>query len=496
MAPSTPGSVAGTRRTVAGLAALVAIAAAAAWPTLWTAVDDAFISARYAEHLATGHGWTWNAAGPAVEGFSNPLWTAWIAVGLRLGADAHTWMVVWGLVGWLGAIPASYGLSRALVGRDSAGVGPWVAPVALASSPLAAVAATNGLETGWWLTGLLAASWGAVAAETVGAQAVAGVGLGLLAWLRPEGLVVGPLWLGFRALRGRPVGAVAGGWVGAVGLLFGWRLLTFGAWLPNTAGAKFGGHGWAWTLDTNRAYLMRAPLTWLLVTSGAVATLAGGLRRPEVLAPLGLGALLVAPALTVELWMPGGRLLLPGLAFTAVAASVAVSDRPRVAGIALVLALAQWLPGPQRTARVDDRAHSVLPDSGSARAGRWLRDHAPDGATLVIRDAGCLAFHAGPGVHVLENHERALTRTERGAIDGSTLTAPPTVVVLTQAREDATDVHYPTDRRLLEALPGDAYRFRGRVYQHFHRYYDLFLLESAGLPELPPTLVVGDGPAR
>jgi arabinofuranosyltransferase len=44
-----------------------------AWSRRWSC-DDAFISFRYADHLAHGQGLVWNV-GERVEGFSNLLWT-------------------------------------------------------------------------------------------------------------------------------------------------------------------------------------------------------------------------------------------------------------------------------------------------------------------------------------------------------------------------------------------------------------------------------------
>jgi hypothetical protein len=41
--------------------------------------DDAMISMRYARNLAEGHGLTWNPGEAPVEGFTNPLWTLWMA---------------------------------------------------------------------------------------------------------------------------------------------------------------------------------------------------------------------------------------------------------------------------------------------------------------------------------------------------------------------------------------------------------------------------------
>lgn len=43
--------------------------------------DEQLISMRYARNLAEGHGLVWNAGEAPVEGFTNLLWTLWMAVG-------------------------------------------------------------------------------------------------------------------------------------------------------------------------------------------------------------------------------------------------------------------------------------------------------------------------------------------------------------------------------------------------------------------------------
>lgn len=50
----------------------------------FTLFDDAMISMRYARHLAEGHGLVWNLGEPPVEGYSNFLWTVWMAALHRL----------------------------------------------------------------------------------------------------------------------------------------------------------------------------------------------------------------------------------------------------------------------------------------------------------------------------------------------------------------------------------------------------------------------------
>ena len=52
----------------------------------FTLFDDAMISMRYARNLAAGHGLAWNAGQPPVEGYTNFLWTLWMAL-------IHLWPV-------------------------------------------------------------------------------------------------------------------------------------------------------------------------------------------------------------------------------------------------------------------------------------------------------------------------------------------------------------------------------------------------------------------
>ena len=46
----------------------------------FTLFDDAMVSMRYAHNLAHGHGLVWNVGGQRVEGYTNFLWTLWMAV--------------------------------------------------------------------------------------------------------------------------------------------------------------------------------------------------------------------------------------------------------------------------------------------------------------------------------------------------------------------------------------------------------------------------------
>ena len=50
--------------------------------------EDAFITFRFAENLALGHGFVWNIGEPPVEGFTNFLWVV-------LCAGRSGWALMW-----------------------------------------------------------------------------------------------------------------------------------------------------------------------------------------------------------------------------------------------------------------------------------------------------------------------------------------------------------------------------------------------------------------
>jgi arabinofuranosyltransferase len=58
-----------------------------------TLTDDAYISMRYARHLADGHGLVWNIGEAPVEGFTNFLWVVWIAFLMKLFGEPSYAMI-------------------------------------------------------------------------------------------------------------------------------------------------------------------------------------------------------------------------------------------------------------------------------------------------------------------------------------------------------------------------------------------------------------------
>src|SRR5215471_17974579 len=83
-------------------AILIAAAAMAVAATLLVllsrlTIDDAYITFRYARHLAEGYGLgAWNHTGDRVEGYSSLLWTLLLGGAAWLGADVRTASKVFG----------------------------------------------------------------------------------------------------------------------------------------------------------------------------------------------------------------------------------------------------------------------------------------------------------------------------------------------------------------------------------------------------------------
>ena len=69
---------------------LLVLTRSLAWLALPVASEDAYITFRYARHLANGFGLVYNP-GARVFGFSSPAWTLWTALGCLAAQDPVFW---------------------------------------------------------------------------------------------------------------------------------------------------------------------------------------------------------------------------------------------------------------------------------------------------------------------------------------------------------------------------------------------------------------------
>ena len=106
--------------------------------------DDAFISFRYARHLAEGHGLVWNVGERPIEGFTNLLWTLLVALAMKCGREPVATSMVLGLGSFVVTMLATQAIVTLLTGSRFAA---WVATVLLGTNYTFSAYATGGLET-------------------------------------------------------------------------------------------------------------------------------------------------------------------------------------------------------------------------------------------------------------------------------------------------------------------------------------------------------------
>ena len=127
-----------------GTLAALALFLALAWHLNFIC-DDAFISFRYARHLAAGEGLRFNlGVEPPVEGYSNLLWVLAMAVVERVGGDVT---VVSRVVSVACGALALVLVQRVVSARVGGLLAPLTAAFACAAHPGFAAWSTSGLET-------------------------------------------------------------------------------------------------------------------------------------------------------------------------------------------------------------------------------------------------------------------------------------------------------------------------------------------------------------
>lgn len=216
---------------------------------LWPFVtDDAYITFRYTTRLCQGLGLTFNS-GEAVEGFSNPLWTLWLALPCLWGGDIPFFSQITGLFFAVVTLAALW-FAAQNVSQSGAPVLALIVTALLLLNPGFQVYASLGMEVpqlaallSWAMALTLAGLQHKKNAYFYGAAAL----FGLASISRPEGLLYGALWgIGllsyfkpwrepqhWRAL----IGMAALIWLPFCAYL-AFRLYYYGSWLPNTALAK------------------------------------------------------------------------------------------------------------------------------------------------------------------------------------------------------------------------------------------------------------------
>lgn len=382
--------------------------------------DDAYISFRYSRHLAAGHGLVFNLGRPPVEGFSNFLWTVYLAPFARAGLDlALAARLTSALAGAL-LIGAT-----TLVATRRLGLGPWGALATglfLGCSPALGLWATSGLEAmpaallvfgtyAFLLSDPARQRTGAAALCALGAVAMRADGLGFVGLVLAAGA-----WLWLREGRPRALGRAllltgAAALAGFLALTL-WRQAYYGEWVPNTARVKAGFS--PWRIERGLYYVA----TFALVLPALALTLLLSLRRwPAGTSRVWLPALVVVVGnVAYAVWvggdfMPFGRFLLPLVPFAALLFAGVwrlfggeAAPRPRLAASAfatlcavqLALAAFDVNPFPESLRR---RPHFRADRPWQSEVERW-RDMNRNVAAWELWGRA-LALHTTPGESIV-----------------------------------------------------------------------------------------------
>jgi arabinofuranosyltransferase len=411
--------------------------------------DDAYISFRYARHLAQGLGLRFNPAeAPPVEGYSNVLWVLWLAPFEALGADvgrvANATSALCGAV--LLALTVRLAARRLELGPLAAGA----TALALATLPPFAAWATGGLGTMAFALALFAV-FERLALDPARPRAV-GAALAATAavLLRMDGAlwvacVLAVIWFGSPRVARRATfraALIAGGCALLVVLAQeAFRVAYHGEWVPNLARVKVGLGALRLERGLKYVAMQLAELPWLAVLPLAALAWA---RSRSLLAAQACALAAAAAAYAVFVggdFMALGRFLVPALPFVALgfAALARALERsaPALAGLTALVLLSSLLCAFDR-APVPSSLRAALhfrwnePQAKSeVQEWRGMRERAREWAAV----GRALALHTKAGESiVLPNLGATTYPTELHAYDMFGLVCPEVARRPTQPR--------------------------------------------------------------
>ena len=192
-------------------------------------IDDAGISLAYARNLWEGNGWVAQRGAEPVEGFSNPLWTAFLAPIVGLAGTTSTWAIKISALGFLCA--GLFAMSWDGLRRDGDPAKSLLSAIAVVVCPPLVIWGFSGLENAllFFLIALAVASFPSTYVlgerQSIGRFAGGGALAALIALTRPEAVLfaLAP-WFGRVLARafGTAVGPLRGACsaLGQVGSLF------------------------------------------------------------------------------------------------------------------------------------------------------------------------------------------------------------------------------------------------------------------------------------
>ncbi len=406
--------------------------------------DDAYITYRYAENLASGKGLVFNAAAPPVEGYSNLSWIILLAGLASFKLDIPVWAANLGALLSIINLGLIYALSLHIVKHRG-----WalLAPALASLTAPYALWARGGLETMWYATLLLLSVWLTVLgmAGKLWAYPLAAVGLFVLALTRHDGAIpmaLSGLFVLVWVLRSpksevrSPKSIVPIASFGALALIYlvytWWRGQYFGQLVPTPVISRLGGtiSDPSQILLTWGSYFTRGPhysaYGDLLVPTFALAAAdlawfrRAKLRDWYILSCAGTLSLLYFVS---ESYNPGIRYMVPVLPLLYLYAQGPIigalqwvlrrGGRYRgwwrqwlgVAGACAAIALFMLVMAPRTS--YDGEHAEIGKDQALYPLGIWLRQYAPPTSTVALQDIGVIAYYSG--LRVIDDNPGALT---------------------------------------------------------------------------------------
>ncbi len=213
-------------------------------------VDDAFISFRYAKHLAWYGELAFNLGEPPVEGYTNLLWVLFMAFGLVFTVEPDLFSTLLGFILLLGTLYLVFDLARLFFQQKNS---TWLVLPALIVVSLSFVVYwfQAGLETGLFTFLITLAVRIYIAERHSTRWAGLGIVLFFLVLCRPEGLFIGVFFLLFHGvvvilIRGEQPWNRADTlniltFIIPLGFYVVFKWVYFGELLPNTYYAKYVG---------------------------------------------------------------------------------------------------------------------------------------------------------------------------------------------------------------------------------------------------------------
>jgi arabinofuranosyltransferase len=375
--------------------AAMCVAASLLYALYWNGIgpDDAWITYRYAENIAGGTGFVFNA-GERVYGTSTPLYALILAAAGWIGLSVPWTSWVIGFAALNASIVLMYDLVRRIHGELSG----FAAAGLLAGAYLVHRVATFGMETPLFLLLIIATFLAYVRDRQLLAAALAGLCL----LMRLDGLAVGAaLALGHMVTRreipwkaGLVYAAVVAPW-----LIF--AALYFGSPVPNTMVAKEL-HTFNTRLYWMPRWLLTEPRAWLTIAGGVVAL--SGARTRAAAIPLLLWTAMYTAAYSITplhgyIWYKtplfAGLAAFAGIAVVALAARLRAAPRAHFV-VAAVLTTVVIMPDAARAGwRALGNEGIIGLERTRYEAALWMRDNLPPGASITTGGIGIVGYHTG-----------------------------------------------------------------------------------------------------